>query len=46
MLYPSLRVFLIHLGWVGKVTQALMMIDTGRLEEADGVLNHIDDQQS
>ena len=33
----------IHLGWVGKVTQALMLIDVGRFEEADGVLNQIDD---
>ena len=34
----------LNMGWVGKVTQALMMIDTGRLEDAEVILSHIEDQ--
>jgi tetratricopeptide (TPR) repeat protein len=34
----------LNMGWVGKVTQAFMMIDTGRLEEAEVILSQIEDQ--
>ena len=32
------------MGWVGKVTQAFMMMDTERLEEAEVILSQIEDK--
>ena len=34
----------LNMGWVGKVTQAFMMIDTGHLEEAELILSQIEGQ--
>ena len=39
-----LRVFLLSIwGGLGKVTQAFMIMDVGRIEEADSVLSQIED---